>query len=181
MDESIERGAVLLAIAREAIASAAHVPIRCDWAEPWLRIPVATFVTLRCDGELRGCIGTVDPHRALGDDVANNARAAAYQDRRFDPVTSAERLRLGIEVSLLSVRRPITASTEAEAAAALRPGVDGVVFEFEERRATFLPQVWKNLPDPVDFLAQLRLKAQLPERFWHPGVKVSRYTVEKFP
>jgi AmmeMemoRadiSam system protein A len=180
MDESTRRGIMLLAIAREAIARATDEPIRCDWREPWLCIRAATFVTLRCDGELRGCIGTVDPHRALGDDVANNARAAAYQDRRFGPVTSQERARLGIEVSLLSIRSPVAACTEAEAAAALRPGVDGVVFEFEERRATFLPQVWENLPDPVDFLVQLRVKAQLPERFWHPGVKVSRYTVEKF-
>jgi AmmeMemoRadiSam system protein A len=170
---------VLLAIARASIASTAHEPIRF-WAQPWLRLHGATFVTLRCDGELRGCIGTVDPHRALGDDVASNARCAAYEDRRFGPVTPSERERLGIEVSLLSARRPVAARTEAEAAAALRPGVDGVVFEFEERRATFLPQVWENLPDPVDFLVQLRVKAQLPERFWHPAVKVSRYTVEKY-
>ena len=181
MDEHERRGRILVAIAREAIEadpSGRYGPV--EWQEEWLRGTGASFVTLRDDGELRGCIGTVDPHRPLGDDVAHNAHAAAYRDPRFPPVRPAERARLEVEVSVLSPRAPIAAPTEAELAAVLRPGVDGIVLEYEGHRATFLPQVWESLPDPIDFLSELRRKARLPARFWHPGMQVSRYTVEKF-
>jgi len=179
MPDEAGRGPVLLAIAREAIAQAAD-PRQGDWHEPWLRETAATFVTLRLGGELRGCIGTVDAHRALGDDVAHNARCAAYRDARFPPVTPAERARLELEVSLLSARSPLDVESESEAVARLRPGVDGVVLEFAETRATFLPQVWDHLPEPLDFLAELRRKARLPPRFWHPDIRLWRYSVEKF-
>jgi hypothetical protein len=174
------RGVVLLAIAREAIAEPVEPQAMPEWREEWLRARAASFVTLRLGGELRGCIGTVDAHRALGHDVAHNARSAAYRDSRFAPVTFAQRPLLEVEVSVLSARCPIAAESEMDAAARLRPGVDGVVLEFAEARATFLPQVWENLPDPIDFLAELRRKALLPARFWHPDLKISRYTVEKF-
>jgi AmmeMemoRadiSam system protein A len=181
MDEHGRRGRILVAIAREAIEAdpaAQHEPL--EWQEEWLRATGASFVTLRDAGELRGCIGTVDPHRALGDDVAHNAHAAAYRDPRFPPLRTAQRAGLEVEVSVLSPRAPIAAPTEAELAAVLRPGVDGIVLEYEGHRATFLPQVWESLPDPIDFLAELRRKARLPARFWHPRMQVSRYTVEKF-
>jgi AmmeMemoRadiSam system protein A len=181
MDDHGRRGRMLVAIAREAIEAdpaAQHEPL--EWQEEWLRATGASFVTLRDAGELRGCIGTVDPHRALGDDVAHNAHAAAYRDPRFPPVRTAQRAGLEVEVSVLSPRAPIAAPTEAELAAVLRPGVDGIVLEYEGHRATFLPQVWESLPDPIDFLAELRRKARLPARFWHPRMQVSRYTVEKF-
>jgi AmmeMemoRadiSam system protein A len=174
------RGATLIAIARDAIDEARDVEGMRAWGEDWLRAFAATFVTLRLDGALRGCIGTVDPHRALGDDVAHNAWSAAYRDTRFPLVGEAERALLEVEVSLLSARCPIGAQSESEALARLRPGLDGIVLEFADARATFLPQVWESLPDPVDFLAELRRKAQLPPRFWHPDMKLSRYTVEKY-
>lgn len=180
MPDGGRRGTVLLAIAREAIAQAAELDAGGDWHDDWLRAPTATFVTLRIAGELRGCIGTVDAHRPLGDDVAHNAHCAAYRDARFPPVTPAERALLELEVSLLSARSAIDVQCESEAVARLRPGVDGVVLEFAEMRATFLPQVWDNLPEPLDFLAELRRKARLPPRFWHPDMRISCYTVEKF-
>ena len=173
------RARVLLAIAREAIADAAPVPC-CEWSEEWLRERAATFVTLRAAGELRGCIGSIEAHRALGDDVAHNAHAAAYRDARFPPLDPLEREGLQVEVSILSPRQPLPAASEDDALACLRPGVDGLVLEFHEFRATFLPQVWDNLPDPRDFLAELRRKARLPARFWDPELKLSRYTVEKY-
>lgn len=177
-DGGASRGPVLLAIAREAI-------VRDDdslraWHEEWLRDRGASFVTLKMEGDLRGCIGTIDPHRALGDDVWHNARAAAYRDPRFPPVSPAERERLEVEVSVLSAREYFAASSEADAAAKLRPGVDGVYLEYGYSRATFLPQVWESLPDPVAFLAELRRKAGLPARFWQPDIRLSRYTVDKF-
>lgn len=180
MDERDQRGRRLVAIARETIARAPQSLEPAQWGEDWLRATAASFVTLRDAGELRGCIGTVDAHRALGDDVAHNAYAAAYRDPRFAPVTPEIHARLEVEVSVLSARIPIEARDEGALAAALRPGVDGIVLEYQGLRATFLPQVWENLPDPLDFLAELRRKAHLPARFWHPQMKVSRYTVEKF-
>ena len=181
MDERERRGRILVSLAREAIhAGIDGAWMRRDWEEEWLRATAASFVTLRDAGELRGCIGTVDAHRALGDDVTHNAHAAAYRDPRFAPLAEHERERLEVEVSVLSARVPLAAQSEAEAARALRPNIDGVVLEYDAFRATFLPQVWESLPDPIDFLAELRRKARLPARFWHPQLKVSRYTVEKY-
>jgi AmmeMemoRadiSam system protein A len=178
MHESEQRGRILVAIAREALAEDA--PLAREWSEEWLRQRAASFVTLKLEGELRGCIGSVDPHRALGDDVAHNAQAAAYRDPRFPPVTAAERELLQVEVSVLSPRCRIAAASEDDALAHLRPGVDGLFLQFKDSRATFLPQVWENLPDPLDFLSELRRKARLPARFWHPELELSRYTVEKY-
>jgi AmmeMemoRadiSam system protein A len=182
MDEPRRRGLVLIGLAREAIVAgdAFQRAAARDWTEEWLRTTAASFVTLRDAGELRGCIGTVDAHRALGDDVAHNAYAAAYRDTRFPPLTPEVRDRLEVEVSVLSERVPVEAASEEALARALRPGIDGVVIEYGELRATFLPQVWESLPDPIDFLAELRRKARLPAGFWHPRLKVSRYTVEKY-
>jgi AmmeMemoRadiSam system protein A len=178
--ESADRGPVLIAIAREAIVRADLFPEAAAAAHPWLREPGASFVTLRIDAELRGCIGSVEARRPLGEDVAHNARAAAYRDPRFPPVSGDEIAALQVEVSLLSPREPMRVASEAEALAMLRPGVDGVYLEYEDRASTFLPQVWEGLPQPADFLGELRRKAGLPARFWHPDVRLSRYTVEKF-
>jgi hypothetical protein len=175
-----ERGRVLLTIAREAIAANGTPRAPTDWPEEWLRRHAASFVTLRMHGELRGCIGTIDPHRPLGDDVAHNAHAAAYRDSRFAPVAATECQRLQVEVSVLSARIALEAASEEDALCCLRPGIDGVFLEYQKFQATFLPQVWDNLPEPMDFLCELRRKAQLPLRFWHPDIKLSRYTVEKF-
>jgi AmmeMemoRadiSam system protein A len=179
MAERDSRGATLIAIARDALVREDDPGTRA-WNEPWLRETGASFVTLKLERELRGCIGTIDPRRALGDDVAHNARAAAYYDPRFHPVTPAERPRLEVEVSVLSPREPMAVTTEADAAAQLRPGIDGVYLEYEYLRSTFLPQVWESLPDPREFLSELRRKAGLPGHFWNPAIRLSRYTVEKY-
>jgi hypothetical protein len=170
----------LIAIAREAIEREERPQAGYPWEDAWLRECGACFVTLHLDDDLRGCVGSVDAHRALGDDVAHNAFAAAYRDSRFDPVTPAERQRLTIEVSVLSARTSLPAASEEEALAALRPGIDGVYLEYRHLRSTFLPQVWENIPDRLDFLCELRRKAGLPTRFWDEEVKLSRYTVEKY-
>jgi len=173
------RGRILIAIARESIA-ADPAPGPCEWGDAWLRELGASFVTLRLEGELRGCIGSVDPHRALGDDVAHNAHGAAYRDPRFPPVIASERDFLQVEVSVLSPRCRIPAVSEGDALTHLRPGIDGLVLQFKEFQATFLPQVWENIPNPLDFLSELRRKARLPARFWHSEIELSRYTVEKY-
>ena len=174
------RGPVLLAIARESISQGSAPLPPAPWHEDWLRAPGASFVTIRLDGELRGCIGTIDAHRPLGDDVARNARSAAYRDPRFPPVSAEELPRLQLEVSVLTPREPLPVASESDALAKLRPGVDGIALEYNGASATFLPQVWESLPEPEAFLDALRRKAGLPARFWHPDMRLSRYTVEKY-
>jgi AmmeMemoRadiSam system protein A len=176
---------VLLALARRAIEEALGVPPAMPppdlAADPWLRAPGATFVTLTHDGHLRGCIGSVRARRPLADDVRGNARAAALSDPRFVPVTARELPAIRIEVSLLAPATPLAAETEAEALAQLRPGIDGVILEYGgEAHATFLPQVWETLPVPRDFLAHLKDKAGLPPAFWSPAIRLQRYTVAKW-
>ena len=180
MPDDQPRGPTLVSLARAAIESPS-VPAPREWGEAWLAAPGASFVTLHLDGDLRGCIGSIQARRALGDDVTHNARAAAFRDPRFPPVTPAEIPRLEVEVSVLSPRQVMQVRDEAEALAMLRPGVDGVYFEFHDLASTFLPQVWESIPVPADFLGELKRKAGLPPRFWHPDVRLSRYTVEKYP
>lgn len=174
------RGRTLVAIAREAIEQGPTSVLDVGLLEGWLAEPGATFVTLKLDGELRGCIGSLEPRRSLAEDVAQNARAAAYRDPRFPPVGRDERRRLEVEVSVLSAPERLPVSSEADAIARLRPGVDGVILELGDRRSTFLPQVWESLPDPGDFLGELKRKAGLPASFWDERIELSRYTVEKF-
>jgi len=180
MPDDTQRGAVLVAIAREAIGERLGLAVLRARTEEWLAARAATFVTLHRAGELRGCIGSVDARRALAEDVAANARAAAFSDPRFAPLETAEYAGLAVVVSLLSPRQPLAVASESEAIRALRPGVDGLYLEYGGHAATFLPQVWESLPDPQQFLAALRHKARLPARFWDPAIRLTRYTVEKF-
>jgi AmmeMemoRadiSam system protein A len=174
------RGNTLLAIARAAIATALGRPTREDESAPWLQEPGATFVTLTQHGELRGCIGSLEAHRPLLDDVKANARAAAFHDPRFEPLTAGELDITRVEVSLLSPQQPLEFCDEQDALAQLRPLVDGIVFEYGRYRSTFLPQVWEQLPRKEEFMGHLKLKAGLPASFWADEVKLSRYTVEKW-
>lgn len=177
-----ERGRVLLSIARESLAEAFGMGERSQRAhgEPWLAEPGATFVTLMKDGELRGCVGSLEPHRPLAEDVASNARAAAFRDIRFPPLTKEELPGLDIEVSLLGPAVPLTFASQAEALAKLRPFRDGVILDYRGARATFLPQVWEQLPEPVRFLAHLKQKAGLAFDFWSPEIRLSTYEVTKW-
>jgi AmmeMemoRadiSam system protein A len=177
-----ERGKLLVALARDAIAQVlGERPPAPKLQRPgWLEAPGAVFVTLTRHGLLRGCIGSLEAHRPLWQDVEANARAAAFDDPRFAPMTSAEWPATRVEVSILSPARPMDFSDEADALAQLRPGIDGVILEHGWHRATFLPQVWEQLPDPREFMAHLKSKAGLAPNFWADGIRLSRYSVEKF-
>jgi AmmeMemoRadiSam system protein A len=177
---SANRGPVLVAIAREAIAERLGLGLARERDAEWLARQAATFVTLRLEGELRGCIGSIDARRPLGEDVAGNARAAAFSDPRFEPLRAAEFATVNVEVSVLSPRAPLAVANVEEAIRAMRPGIDGIYLEYGDCRATFLPQVWESLPDPRQFLAALRHKARLPADFWDPAIRLTRYTVEKY-
>lgn len=175
-------GKILLQFARAEIAQA--LGLKADIALPhgagWLAAQGASFVTLMKQGELRGCIGTLEAHRPLLEDVRKNARAAAFEDPRFFPLRREEFADISVEVSLLSAPEPFAVETEAEALSALRPHRDGVVLEYGWHRATFLPQVWEQLPEPRKFLQQLKRKAGLPADFWADNLLLFRYDVQKW-
>jgi hypothetical protein len=177
-------GRTLLAAARRAIAdglglAADAAPQAGD--HPDLQRPGATFVTLHdAEGRLRGCVGRLEASRTLGDDVRANADAAAFGDRRFAPLRAAEWPGLRLEVSLLDPAEPLAPCSEAQALATLRPGLDGVILDWRGSRATFLPQVWEQLPRPADFLAALKQKAGLAADFWAPDLRLARYRVRSF-
>jgi len=175
-------GTTLLSLARRAIAQelgrTSAEPTRSS--DDWLQQLGACFVTLTQQGQLRGCIGSLQAYRTLESDVRANALAAAFRDPRFLPLSTAELEHTRVEVSLLSAMEPLTFSRETDALAQLRPGVDGVVFEYGANRSTFLPQVWEQLPRPQEFMAHLKRKAGLDVHFWHPKVRLLRYTVTKW-
>lgn len=175
------RGKALLAHARHAIESLFQRGNGTALPEgSFLDEPGATFVTLRLNGELRGCIGSLAAEQPLRHDVTRNARAAALRDPRFPPLSGEELDGLDIEVSLLSPARPLAFEDEEDLLRQLEGDQPGLVLEFGPRRSTFLPQVWEQLPDPRDFLRHLKAKAGLPPDFWSIDIRVSRYTVEKW-
>ncbi|MFL6580832.1 MAG: AmmeMemoRadiSam system protein B [Burkholderiales bacterium] len=178
--ESAVDGKLLVSHARASIASqfGLHFSVRDSAA--FLHKPGASFVTLKSGSELRGCIGTLTAHRELVDDVRANACAAAFKDPRFAPLRFDELSSIRVEVSLLSELERMHFQSEADALEQMRPGIDGLMLEFDSHRGTFLPQVWENLPEPRRFLGELKRKAGLPADFWDPGVRLSRYTVAKW-
>jgi hypothetical protein len=178
--DTADLGPALLVRARNAIAARLDQPTQAEAAHPALALPGATFVTLTQNGDLRGCIGSLEAHRPLDQDVRANAVAAAFRDPRFPPLTLAEFPRTRVEVSLLTTPVPMTFSSEADALRQLRPNVDGIILTAGQHRGTFLPQVWEQLPEPRQFLALLKQKAGLPTDWWSPEVKLQRYEVRKW-
>ena len=177
-----QAGRVLIEIARGAISNGLglnSVPTKRNHL-PWLLQPGATFVTLTKDGQLRGCIGSLAAVRPIGEDVASNARAAAFQDPRFPKLKRDEWPLCRVEVSMLSAPKPIAFADEAELLARIRAGEDGLILECDGKRATYLPQVWEALPDKRQFLDQLLKKAGLPADTRLTRCKVSRYRALKF-
>jgi len=175
-----EAGRALIAIARNAIEQDLFQEKSLLVDAPWLGQCGATFVTLTKGGQLRGCIGSLEAARALATDVAENALGAAFRDPRFPRLAADEWPRCEVEVSLLSAPKRIEFADAADLLAQLEPGVDGVILEADNRRATFLPQVWESLPDKRAFLAELVKKAGLPADTRLGRCKVSRYRVAKF-
>jgi len=175
-----ELGKALIALARGAIAERFGLNGSAAIAHEALGRPGATFVTLTQQGRLRGCIGSLEAHRALGHDVRENALAAAFRDPRFSPLAAGEFGITRVEVSLLTAPEPMVFDDEVHFMAQLRPGFDGIVFQYGRHRSTFLPQVWESLPEPNQFMQQLKRKAGLPPDFWHETVSIARYEVTKW-
>lgn len=175
-----ELGTTLLTLARNAIAARFGLPGAPADDLPELHQPGAVFVTLTQHDSLRGCIGSLEAWRPLRQDVHENALSAAFRDPRFEPLSADELPTTRVEVSLLTPAEPMIFTCEADALAQLRPEVDGVIFTAGNRRSTFLPQVWEQLPDPAIFMAHLKQKAGLPADYWGPNVQLERYQVKKW-
>jgi len=175
----------LLDLARKALVAATgrRNPPAVDPSHLTARLqePGACFVTLTKAGELRGCIGHIQPREALYRSVLDNARAAALEDTRFQPVGAKEAQDLRIEISVLTSPVPLTFSSPQDLLNQLHPGKDGVILRKGPLQATFLPQVWEELPDKEAFLRQLSQKARGGADLWkQPGVEVLVYRVQAF-
>lgn len=174
----------LLEIARSAISRCIHKQPHLDSDTPdWpteLQQHRACFVTLRKQGELRGCIGSLEAHRPLIEDLLDNACAAALQDPRFPPVLPNELDNLHLHISILSPAVAMTFTSEQDLIDQLRPGIDGLILEDGHSRGTFLPSVWDQLPDKLEFIQHLKRKAGLPADYWSDTIKVSHYETESF-
>lgn len=188
MIDPIDRDAAL-ALVRAAIAHPLGGPRPVIPDRPFFHEVHPAFVTLHRpppypggEAELHGCIGSF-AQRPFGETVQSSAVSAAYEDPRATPLSAEDLDALDVEISLLSPTTPIAFSTEEEARAALRPGVDGVILRWRRpdgrlAQGLFLPQVWQSLPEPRHFLDQLKRKAGLPPTFWAPDVTLERFTVE---
>lgn len=126
----------------------------------------ATFVTLEIFGRLRGCIGHLEPITSLWKSVRDNAVSAAFHDHRFSPLNLGELERVAIDISILSSPSLLEYTDSGDLLGKLQPGVDGVILSDGRCRATFLPQVWGQLPSAEQFLGQLCRKAGLDETAW---------------
>lgn len=175
-----EAGTSLLRLARNTIGERFGLPSKPIVESPEWQGKAATFVTLTQHGDLRGCIGSLEAWRPLAEDVRANALAAAFRDPRFPPLAAEELAHTRIEVSLLTPAEALPCRDEADALAQLRPHIDGIILSAGRHRATFLPQVWEQLPEPAAFLAQLKRKAGLPADYWGPELHLERYTVKKW-
>lgn len=163
-----------------ALREGGLVPYAGELQDRQLNRPSASFVTLRVGEELRGCCGSIEPARPLSEDVWNNAWASAFADPRFPPLTIQEWPETNVQISVLSEPERLDVQSEAELLQILRPGRDGLVLQFGDRRSTFLPAVWEQLPDPVRFIRLLKMKAGWPMDFWPREMEAWRYTTESF-
>lgn len=178
-----ERG-LLLRIARDSIASGlgggGPLGLTLEDLPQALRSLRATFVTIYLGERLRGCIGSLEAHRAVAEDVAHNAFASAFRDPRFSPLTGLEMTDVRVQVSVLQPSSPIPFRSEDDLLCRLRAGEDGLILQCGTRRATFLPSVWDALPEPREFLAALKRKAGMRPDDDIEICQVSRYRTESF-
>ncbi len=176
------QGQKLLKLARNTLA---HIlekePVLQMPDEPALSVKAAVFVTLKKNGQLRGCIGNLEPVGALWEAVRDNTLNAALHDYRFSPLTSDELPVVQLSISILSQPKPLDYEDIEDLPAKLRPGIDGVILRDGRRSATFLPQVWQQLDSPEQFLGHLCQKAGLPQETWQrKKLEIYTYQVQSF-
>ncbi|RUM39737.1 MAG: AmmeMemoRadiSam system protein A [Desulfobulbus sp.] len=182
-----KQGNILLRLARQTIAEHLHLPVsepvrEEELADPDLQAKRGVFVTLNKHGALRGCIGSLVGQESIINGVRRHALNAAFHDTRFPPVTPDEVPDLRIDISVLTKPRPLDYRDDQDLLQKLRPYIDGVILRAPGGAgATFLPQVWEQLPDPQLFLSHLCLKAGLPQTAWRSGqLEIDTYQVQHF-
>lgn len=182
-----DHGNLLLALARYSIAQKLGItskvpePDLSEIPDTLLTEKRGVFVTLHKDGQLRGCIGNIAPEKSVLEGVKENAVSAAFNDSRFPPLTKEELAHIDIEVSLLTPPEQMQFSHTREMLDQLTPFEDGVIVEKDHRRATFLPQVWEQLPAREAFLSHLCLKAGCDSNAWQTGdLDLYTYQVQSF-
>ena len=172
----------LLTLAKKSIQQGLQTgqPLKINPADfpPELTEQRATFVTLQKHHQLRGCVGMLEATRPLVADVVDNAFAAAFRDSRFSPLDADELDELEIHLSILTPAEPVSFNSEQDLLNQLQPGVDGLILKEGRRRATFLPSVWEQLPQPAQFLNHLKQKAGLPSNYWSKNIEIFRYRTE---
>lgn len=182
---TLEEQNVLLRMARDAMERGVKgeklPPLDDSSLTPRLREEGASFITLTVRGQLRGCIGALEPYQSLAQDVREHAIAAALEDPRFPAVSERELNGIQIEVSRLTRPVPLEYKNADDLLSKLRPHVDGVILRDGFHRATFLPQVWEKIPDPVEFLGNLCYKMGASPDLWREKhLEVLTYQVEEF-
>jgi len=187
MDDPLtaEEKQILLRLARTALERGVRgddMPsVDLEAMTPRLRELGASFVTLTIRGELRGCIGALEPSQPLAADVCEHTVAAALDDPRFMPVRPDELDSIDIEISRLTLPRDLDYTDASDLLEKLRPGLDGVILRDGGRRATFLPQVWEKIPDKAAFLDHLCSKmGAMPDTWRHRHLRVETYQVQEF-
>jgi len=182
MDEQYSKP--LLDIVKKAIKfgleNNSRIAIDPEAFAPALRERRATFVTLHINKILRGCIGSLTAVSPLIEDLADNAYSAAFRDSRFPPLQESEFEQLQYHISILSETTPLLFASEKDLISQLRPHVDGLVLTEGTNNGTFLPSVWKQLPDKAMFLKHLKQKAGLSQDYWSDGITIERYEVDDF-
>jgi AmmeMemoRadiSam system protein A len=186
---SPKQGQLLVKLARQTLSQqlAKQIPqdeidsLNTALSDPSFNSSCGTFVTLTIDGQLRGCIGNLTSDEPLASGVRRNAINAAFHDPRFSPLSPSELDCVSIEVSILTEPCPLYYREASDLLKKLRPNIDGVILRKDLASATFLPQVWEQLPQPKDFLTHLCLKAGLAADAWqHSRLDVSTYQVQYF-
>ena len=183
------QGAALVALVRQTLATrlkhrlsdSDREDLHKRLQDSAFQVHCGAFVTLKISGKLRGCIGSLTGREPLIDCVRKHAINAALRDPRFKPLSRHELERVSVSVSVLTVPQPMEYVDAEDLLAKLRPGVDGVTIRKQSASATFLPQVWEQLPVKENFLAQLCLKAGLPAGEWRKAqLEVETYQAQYF-
>lgn len=182
---TLEEQQMLLRLAREAVTQRVKGEklSRVDDSNLTLHLREegASFVTLTVRGDLRGCIGALEPYQPLAEDVREHAVSAALEDPRFPPVSESELRAIRIEISRLTRPHPLDYIDADELLSKLRPHVDGVTLRDGIRRATFLPQVWGKIPRRDEFMDNLCYKMGANYDLWRvKHLEVLTYQVEEF-
>ncbi len=177
-----KQGQILLELARKSLEEKMKNGPGIDSpTDPALSVNAATFVTLKINGALRGCIGNLEPVGPLWQGIRNNAINAAFHDHRFSPLTEEELSKVHLDISILSPPHPLEYEDAEDLLSKLRPGIDGVILRDGSRSATFLPQVWQQLTTTEQFLGYLCRKAGLAEEAWKERkLEIDTYQVQCF-